>query len=47
MNAVHIAALAALTLGTLIALTQKAWPVAVLCGGLFMAVLTDAGAIAT
>ena len=45
MNVLHIVALAALALGILVALTQKVWPVALLCGGLFMAVLADAGVI--
>jgi len=45
MDALAIVALVVLALGLLIALTQRAWPSAVLCGGLFMAVLSDAGLI--
>lgn len=45
MDALTFLSVAALLVGTLIALTQRVWPVALLCGGLIMAVLSDAGLI--
>ncbi|MFI9589928.1 hypothetical protein [Nonomuraea sp. NPDC052265] len=47
MDALTILALLALLAGILVALTQKVWPIALLCGGLFLAVLADAGLIVT
>ncbi|MEW9550520.1 hypothetical protein [Nonomuraea sp. NPDC050783] len=45
MDAVTLIAVAALLAGILIALTQKVWPVALLCFGLLFSVLADAGLI--
>ncbi|MFC4123020.1 hypothetical protein [Nonomuraea zeae] len=45
MDVILILALIALLAGMVIALTQRVWPVALLCGGIFMAVLADAGLI--
>ncbi|GAA3590848.1 hypothetical protein GCM10022419_086960 [Nonomuraea rosea] len=45
MDVIRILALVALLAGLVIALTQRVWPVALLCGGVFMAVLADAGVI--
>ncbi|MEU5862755.1 MULTISPECIES: hypothetical protein [unclassified Nonomuraea] len=45
MDALTILALLALLAGILVALTQKVWPIALLCGGLFLSVLADAGLI--
>ncbi|MFF0864175.1 hypothetical protein ACFYUV_20620 [Nonomuraea sp. NPDC003560] len=45
MNILIILALVALLAGAIIALTQKAWPIALLCTGIFLAVLADAGLI--
>jgi hypothetical protein len=47
MDAITLLALVALTAGILVAATQKVWPVVLLCGGLFMAVLASAGLITT
>ncbi|MEU1719872.1 hypothetical protein AB0C33_06735 [Nonomuraea sp. NPDC048881] len=47
MDALTIVALLALLAGILVALTQRVWPIALLCGGLFMSVLADAGLIVT
>jgi len=47
MDPVTLLALLALAAGILLALTQKVWPAALLCSGLFMAVLADAGLIVT
>ncbi|AQZ64640.1 unnamed protein product [[Actinomadura] parvosata subsp. kistnae] len=46
MHALDILALVALFAGLVLALTQKVWPVALLCLGLFLAVLADGGVIA-
>ncbi|MER7619076.1 hypothetical protein ACI2LC_34990 [Nonomuraea wenchangensis] len=46
MDPLGILALVALFAGILVALSQKVWPVALLCSGLFLAVLSDAGIIA-
>lgn len=40
-------ALVALLVGMAVALTQRVWPVALLCLGLFMALLAEAGVIVT
>ncbi|MED7924012.1 hypothetical protein SMD20_07210 [Nonomuraea sp. LP-02] len=45
MDPLSIVALVALLAGILVALSQKVWPVALLCTGLFLAVLSDAGII--
>lgn len=45
MNILIILALVALLAGAIIALTQKAWPIALLCAGIFLAVLADTGLI--
>jgi len=45
MDVLTIVVLVVLLAGLVIALTQKVWPVALLCGGIFMAVLADAGVI--
>ncbi|MEU4514926.1 hypothetical protein AB0G05_35960 [Nonomuraea wenchangensis] len=45
MDPLSILALVALLAGILVALSQKVWPVALLCTGLFLAVLSDAGII--
>ncbi|MEV0820611.1 hypothetical protein ACWDA3_04020 [Nonomuraea rubra] len=45
MHALDILAIAALLAGIVVALTQKVWPVALLCLGLLLAVLADAGVI--
>ncbi|MEV0385544.1 hypothetical protein [Nonomuraea sp. NPDC050643] len=45
MDALTILALIALLAGILIAITQKAWPVALLCFSLYFSVLADAGLI--
>ncbi|MGW0804667.1 hypothetical protein [Nonomuraea sp. NPDC002799] len=45
MDVLLILALVALLAGVLIALTQRVWPVALLCVGLIMAALADAGFI--
>ncbi|WP_336207222.1 hypothetical protein [Nonomuraea sp. LPB2021202275-12-8] len=45
MDVLLIVTLVVLLAGVLLALTQKVWPVALLCGGMFMAVLADAGLI--
>ncbi|MEU8244768.1 hypothetical protein [Nonomuraea sp. NPDC048916] len=46
MTALLAMALIALLAGVIVALSQKAWPVALLCAGLGLAVLADAGLIA-
>ncbi|MGN9842784.1 hypothetical protein ACTMTI_32150 [Nonomuraea sp. H19] len=45
MNILIILALVALLAGAVLAATQKVWPIALLCLGLFLAVLADAGVI--
>jgi hypothetical protein len=45
MHALDILAIVALLAGIVLALSQKVWPVALLCLGLFLAVLADAGVI--
>ncbi|WP_157549877.1 hypothetical protein [Nonomuraea candida] len=45
MDALSFLALAALLVGMVIALTQKVWPVALLCLGLLLSVLAEAGLI--
>jgi hypothetical protein len=45
MNVLLILALVALLAGVVVALSQKAWPVALLCAGLILAALADAGLI--
>ncbi|MER6942505.1 hypothetical protein ABT294_00655 [Nonomuraea sp. NPDC000554] len=47
MNVLLILALAALLASLILAATQKAWPIALLSAGLFLAVLNDAGIIHT
>ncbi|WP_171074303.1 hypothetical protein [Nonomuraea basaltis] len=46
MDIVTILALIALLAGAVLAATQKVWPVSLLCLGLFLAVLAEAGIIA-
>ncbi len=45
VDALSFLALAALLVGMVIALTQKVWPVALLCLGLLLSVLAEAGLI--
>ncbi|MFB4280836.1 hypothetical protein ACBJ59_36490 [Nonomuraea sp. MTCD27] len=47
MDILTILALVALLAGAVIAATQKVWPITLLCLGLFLAVLADAGVIPT
>ncbi|GGO73495.1 hypothetical protein GCM10012289_44020 [Nonomuraea cavernae] len=45
MTPLLVAAVVALLAGVTVALSQKAWPVAWLCTGLGLALLSDAGVI--
>ncbi|MCK2215728.1 hypothetical protein MF672_018300 [Actinomadura sp. ATCC 31491] len=45
MDVLTLLAVVALLAGVLVALTQKVWPVALLCLGLLFSVLADAGLI--
>ncbi|UBU17083.1 hypothetical protein [Nonomuraea gerenzanensis] len=47
MDPLSSLALVALLVGMAVALTQRVWPVALLCLGLFMALLAEAGVIVT
>ncbi|MEV5502142.1 hypothetical protein AB0M50_42760 [Nonomuraea fuscirosea] len=45
MNVPLVLAVVALFAGVVVALSQKAWPVALLCAALILAALSDAGVI--